>query len=145
MKKLVLLLSLTLSCAVIAKDEIKTQNMPTDDMIKQNIEIVKLASEEMQKTLPQKVDKYTTLEKVKGKDATLIYIFEINTGAKSDETVIKEDKSRMKKAVTSGICQSAKRFLDAQIDITYMYRSSTSKVELFQFDVSQKDCPRTDR
>ena len=145
MKKLVLLLSFILSVTLVAKDDIKTQNMPTDEMIKQNIEIVKLASEEMQKTLPQKVDKYTTLEKVEGKDTTLIYVFEINTGAKSDETIIKEDKSRMKKAVTSGICQSAKRFLDAQIDITYMYRSSTSKVELFQFDVSQKDCPRTDR
>ncbi len=144
MKKLVLLLSLTLSCAVIAKDEIKTQNMPTDEMIKQNIEIVKLASEEMQKTLPQKVDKYTTLEKVEGKDTTLIYVFEINTGAKSDETIIKEDKSRMKKAVTSGICKSAKRFLDVQIDITYMYKSATSKVELFQFNVSRKDCPKSD-
>jgi len=145
MKKLVLLLSFILSVTLVAKDDIKTQNMPTDEMVKQNIEIVRLASEELQNGLPQKVDKYTMLQEVKGKDTTLIYVFEINTGAKSDETVIKEDKSRMKKAVTSGICQSAKRFLDAQIDITYMYRSATSKAELFQFDVSQKDCPRTDR
>ena len=142
MKKLVLLLSFTLSYALIAKDEIKTQNMPTDEMLKQNTEIVKLASEELQKRLPQKVDEYTTLQRIEGKDTTLIYIFEINTGAKSDESIIKEDKSRMKKAIVSGICKSSKRFLDAQINITYVYKSAASKVKLFQFDVSREDCPK---
>ena len=94
----------------------------------------------MSKTLPQNIDKYTTLQKVEGKDTKLIYIYEINTGAKSDESIRNEDRSRMQQAVTNGICKSSKRFLDAKIDIAYLYRSATSKEKLFIFNVSQKDC-----
>jgi hypothetical protein len=85
------------------------------------------------------------LTKVEGKDTTIFYTFEINTGSKSDDTVRKEDRTRMKKAVTTGICQASKRFLDAQISISYIYISAVSKAELFQFNVSQKDCPASDR
>jgi hypothetical protein len=109
-------------------------------MIKQNKKIVQLASKEISKTLPQTVDKYTKLVQVDGKDTTLIYMFEINTGAKSDEVVKKEDHSRMKKAVTYGICKSSKNFLDANINITYLYTSATSKVKLFQFDITKETC-----
>jgi len=139
MKKL-LLLGFTLFYTLVAEDKIRTQNMPTDAMIKQNMEIVRLASEELQKGLPQKIDNYTILKEIKGKDTTLIYIFEINTGAKSDESIIKEDKSRMKRVVTAGICKSSKKFLDAQIDILYIYKSAASNVELFQFNVSKENC-----
>ena len=123
-------------------NEVKTQTkeMPQAEMQKQNKEIVQLAAEELNKTLPQTIDKYTKLVKVEGKDTTLLYVYEINTGAKSDETVQKEDKTRMKEAVTHGICRSSKRFLDAQISISYIYVSAKSKVELFRFDVSQTDC-----
>ena len=145
MKKTILLLSLVACVTNVSADELKSQEMPVNEMEKQNQQIVKMASEEMTKTLPQKVDKYTTLQRVEGEGTRLTYVFEINTGAKSDETVIKEDRSRMKKAVTSGICKSSKRFLDAQIDITYLYTSVASKVKLFQFDVSQKDCPLGER
>ena len=110
------------------------------EMKAQNKKIVQLASQEISKTLPQTIDKYTKLTKVTGKDTTLLYIFEINTGSKSDESVKNEDKSRMKKAVTAGICKSSKRFLDAQIDISYIYISAISKAELFKFDVTQKSC-----
>ena len=127
--------------------EVQTQirEFPQKEMLKQNREIVKLSSEEISKTLPQAVDNYTTLTKVEGKDTTLIYIFEINTGAKSDDTVRKEDRTRMQKAVTTGVCRSSKRFLDAQINISYVYISANSKAELFRFDISQEDCPRSDR
>ena len=114
-----------------------------DDMDKvrlQNQTVIKMAASDMSKRLPQKVDDYTQLVKIEAKEQTLVYIFEINTGAKSDETIIKEDKSRMKRAVTTGICNSSKRFLQSGIDISYVYTSAVSKKVLFQFDVDQKDC-----
>lgn len=146
MKKSLLALSIitTLSQSIFAEG-IKQQNLPVEEMQKQKREIVKLSSEEISKTLPQTVDKYTTLTKVEGKDTTVTYTFEINTGAKSDEAVKKEDRTRMQKAVTTGICQSAKRFIDAQINISYIYISANSKEELFRFDVTQADCPVSDR
>ena len=145
MKKTILLLSFITCVTSISAEGLQSQEMPVNEMQKQNRQIVKLASEEITKTLPQKVDTYTTLQRVEGEGNRLTYVFEINTGAKSDEAVIKEDRSRMKKAVTSGICHSSKRFLDAQIDITYLYTSAVSKVKLFQFDVSQKDCFQANR
>jgi hypothetical protein len=119
---------------------VQQQEFPTEQLKKQNKELLKLAATEINKTLPQTIDKYTTLTKVEGKDTTILYTYEINTGSKSDETVQKEDKSRMKEAVTYGICKGSKRFLDAQINISYLYISAKSKVELFRFDVSQSDC-----
>jgi len=123
----------------------KTGEFPQKEMQKQNREIVKLSSEEISKTLPQTIDKYTVLTTVEGKDNTLIYTFEINTGAKSDEAVKKEDRTRMQQAVTTGICQSAKRFLESQINISYVYISANTKAELFRFDITQADCPVVDR
>jgi len=111
-----------------------------EQMLKQNRQIVKMASEGISETLPQRVDDYTTLVRVEGKDTTLTYVFEINTGAKSDEAVKEEGKERMKKIVTEGICRSSKRFLESKIDITYLYVSAASKNELFRFNVSESDC-----
>ena len=146
MKKSLLALSIitTLSQSTFAEG-IKQQDLPVEEMQKQKREIVKLSSEEISSTLPQTVDKYTVLTKVEGKDTTITYTFEINTGAKSDEAVKKEDRVRMKEAVTMGICQSSKRFIEAQINISYIYISAKSKVELFRFDVTQADCPVSDR
>ncbi len=148
MKKSLLTLSIILTLSQLSFAEgqqVQTKEFPQKEMQKQNREIVKLSSEEISKTLPQTVDKYTTLTTVQGKDTTLVYTFEINTGAKSDEAVKKEDRTRMQKAVTTGICQSAKRFLDAQISISYVYISANSKAELFRFDITQADCPVRDR
>ena len=148
MKKSLLTLGIILALSqwsFAEEQQIQTKDLPQKEMQKQNREIVRLSSEEISKTLPQTVDKYTTLTTVQGKDTTLVYTFEINTGAKSDETVKKEDRTRMQKAVTTGICQSAKRFIDAQINISYIYISANTKVELFRFDVTQADCPVSDR
>jgi len=133
------------STALMAESNIRTEELPISELQKQNRHIVKLASDEISKTLPQNIDKYTVLTHVDGKETTLIYNFEINTAAKSDETVKKEDRTRMKKAVTKGICQSSKRFLDAQINITYRYLSAKSKAVLFIFDVNQSDCTSYNR
>jgi len=134
----------TLSQSILAEG-IQQKDLPVEEMQKQKREIVKLSSEEISKTLPQTVDKYTTLTKVEGKESTITYTFQINTGAKSDETVKKEDRTRMQKAVTTGICQSSKRFIEAQINISYIYISAKSKAELFRFDVTQADCPVSNR
>ena len=146
MKKTLLALSIIVALSQYSLAEgIKQQDLPVEEMQKQKREIVKMSSEEISKTLPQTVDKYTVLTKVEGKDTTITYTFEINTGAKSDEAVKKEDRTRMKKAVTTGICQSSKRFIDAQINISYIYIGVNSKAELFRFDVTQADCPVNER
>jgi len=142
-RSILLLLTLTGLMGSMQAKGMQTRELPKNEMIKQNRQIVKLASEEITKTLPQKVDNYTTLLKVEGQGTTLVYVFEINTGAKSDETVRSEDRTRMQKAVTSGICRSSKRFLDAEIDISYLYKSAASKEKLFQFNVSKDDCPQS--
>jgi len=110
------------------------------EMLKQNRQIVKMAVKAIGEKLPQKVDKYTQFTAISNKDLTLIYTFEINTGAKSDEAVKQEDKGRMKKHIIPGICKSSKRFLDSNIDISYIYLSAKTKVKLFQFDVTKSDC-----
>ena len=119
---------------------IKNQDVSPEQLRSQNIEISKLAAEQLSKNLPQKIDKYTQLTKVEAVDANIIYSFEINTGAKSDKAVQQENHSRMREAVTIGVCNSSKRFLDAQITITYIYISAKSKSNLFKFDIKQDIC-----
>jgi len=126
---------------VPSKPSVQQVDMPKKEMISQNKKIVSLAAEEMNKTLPQAIDDYTRLIRISARGTVLEYHFEINTGAKSDEMVRKEDHARMQKAITEGVCRSSKRFLDAQISISYIYRSAASKAELFRFDISQEKCP----
>ena len=118
----------------------QSRELPTKELKSQNKLITKLAADEISKSLPQTIDKYTTLVKVKALNTTLVYMYEINTGAKSDETVIKEDHTRMQKAVTKGTCRSSKRFLEADISISYIYNSAKSKKKLFQFNINQTSC-----
>ncbi len=140
MKKITLLF-LALSISLFSSDiKTKTAEFPAQEMKKQNQEIARLTAKSISKDLPTVIDKYTTLTKVISDNTTLIWTFEINTGAKSDKTVRAEDHSRMKKAVTEGICQSSNKFLTAGINTSYIYISAKSKAELFRFDISQKDC-----
>jgi len=112
-----------------------------DKQIKlQNHTVLNSAVAAFKKNLPQKVDNYTTFTDVKAEGLTLIKIFEINTGAKSDEMVQKEDMSRMEQGVKYGVCTTSKRFLDSDINLTFLYKSAKSKVELFKFEFSAKDC-----
>ncbi len=138
----VILLLLSIVSSAFSQDlKIRTDEFPKKEMKSQSKEIVKLASASISKSLPQVVDKYTTLVSVKGIGKTLLYTFEINTGSKSDKTVQNEDRSRMKRAVTEGICQSSSKFLIAGVNTSYIYISSKTKAHLFQFDISLKDCP----
>jgi uncharacterized protein YktA (UPF0223 family) len=123
------LLSAGVLMADVVPDKVKLQN--------QNV--VKMAAEGLSKELPKKVDAFTQLVSIKAKDETLFYTFEINA-TQSDDVIIKKDKTRMKKAVTGGICQSSKRFLQSDITISYIYTSAKSAKKLFQFDVNKTVC-----
>ncbi|WP_345992240.1 hypothetical protein [Sulfurimonas sp. HSL-1716] len=123
-------------------DEIPTRpgEFPKKEMMKQREHVIKMVVAEVSKTLPQTVDKYTQLIKIGSKNSSLVYTFEINTGAKNDQAVIKDDKARMQKSITKGICQSSKTFLDAGINVSYIYTSAKTKNTLFEFDITKKDC-----
>lgn len=126
--------------SILSASGLRTQELSTKAMSDQREEIAKLAADEISKSLPQTIDKYTKLTAVKSQKSTIIYIFEIDTAPKSDDAVKKEDHTRMKNAVTQGVCRSSKRFLDANIDIRYTYKSTHSKADLFTFDISQESC-----
>jgi len=133
-----LLLILTLGYSEgIIKGE---QEYPADKFKEQNSQIIKMVVSEISKSLPQKVDRYTTMTTIRDENLTLIYTFEINTGSKSDEAVIKEDKPRMQKAVTKGVCQTSQKFLDADITLAYEYKSATTQKELFTFLITKERC-----
>jgi len=140
MKKIIYILLILTVSLYSENTKIQNREFSISEMASQNKKIVQMVAKEISKTLPQTIDKYTKLVDIKTKDTTMLYYFEINTGAKSDKNVQEEDHKRMQNAVTRGLCQSSKRFLDAQINISYIYNSSKTKVELFRFDISQKDC-----
>jgi len=143
MKKHFLLYALMVfitSVAFAKEMQMQTQEFPKEELKKQKVLIASLAAKELSKTLPQEIDKYTTLLSIKNSDATLVYTFAINTGAKSDEAIIKEDHSRMQRVVTQGVCQSSARFLDAGINTSYIYINAKSKKPLFRFDITKERC-----
>ncbi len=142
MKKILILTNILFLSSVVIADKlpIKNQDVSPAQLQKQNKEIVQLVAKEESKTLPQKIDKYTTAISVKAKDTSLIYTFEINTGAKSDQAIIKEDHSRMEKAIIKGVCKRSRRFMNAKISKIYIYKSAISKKELFKFTINQAKC-----
>jgi len=143
MKKILLItiIGLAFCQSIFAKDlPVRQQDVSPQQLQKQNKEITVLVAEQLSKDLPKDIDKYTKFTSIKANDATLIYTFEINTGSKSDKAVMKEDKSRMEEAVINGVCRTSKRFMDAQITIKYIYKSTKSKAKLFQFDITQNKC-----
>ena len=138
MKKL-LFLPFLLTYNLFASD-MQSKEMSIQQMKEQNKEIVKLAASEMSKSLPYQINDLTTLLVVKANNTTLEYIYEIVTTPKSDKSIQEEDHSAMKKQVTKGTCKSSKRFLEADITITYIYKSKKSKKELFRFKIKQENC-----
>jgi len=140
MLKQFLISSLVLLNILTADTNIQKKDLAIKDMKSQNKEIVKLAAAEMSKNLPQAIDQVTQLTDIRANGATMEFVHEINIGKKSDKVVINEDHSRMGQAVTKGTCVSSKRFLESDITLSYIYKSAKTKVELFRFNVSQKDC-----
>jgi len=113
---------------------------PIDKLKEQNKKVIKMVVSEISKNLPQKVDKYTTLVNIKDENLTLVYTFEIDAKPKSDEAIIREDKDRMQKAITKGICQTSQRFLKSDINLAYKYKSASTKKELFTFYITKESC-----
>jgi hypothetical protein len=143
MKKIILATLLSISFIQLSfaqETKMRTQEFPKKEMKKQKDEVAKLMAKGLNKNLPQTIDKYTTLTKVTNNKSTLVYTFEINTGVKKDETIIKEDHSRMKKAITKGVCQSSSKLLEAGINTTYIYLSAKTKKPLFRFEITQDKC-----
>ncbi len=116
-------------------------DLSADKMREQNLNVVKKAVEGMRETLPQKVDDYTQLVAIDGNGTRLIYTFEVNTGAKSDETMRKEG-AKMAPRILEGICRSAERFMDADISLTYRYISSATRTEVLRVDADKSKCPK---
>ena len=133
---IIFILTLSYSKGIIKGE----QEYPSDKFKEQNSQIIKMVVSEISKSLPQKVDRYTTMTNIKDENLTLVYTFEINASPKSDKTIIKEDKPRMQKAITKGVCQTSKRFLDADISLAYEYKSATTKKELFTFLITKEKC-----
>lgn len=120
--------------------KVQVREFPQKELKKQNIQIATMAAQAMSKNLPQKIDQYTTLRSVKNDNSTLIYTFVISSNTKSDKEIIREDHSRMQKAITEGICQSSQRFLKAGINTSYIYVSKKTDSPLFRFDITQAKC-----
>jgi hypothetical protein len=136
-----LFLLLGLSTSIFAKD-IDIKQREVDLNLFKNREVLQLAVEQLSRTIPQKIDKYTTLVEIKAEDTTLVYIYEIYTGAKSDEAIKRENHNAMEEAVTLGSCKTSQRFLKSGISIRYVYQSATTKERLFKFDVNYEKCLR---
>jgi len=133
---IIFILTLSYSKGIIKGE----QEYPLDKFKEQNRQIIKMVVSEISKSLPQKVDKYTTMTNITDENLTLIYTFEINASSKSDKAIIKEDKPRMQKAITKGVCQTSQKFLDADISLAYKYKSATTKKELFTFLITKEKC-----
>jgi len=115
-------------------------DMRVDKMREQNLNVVKKAVEGIKKSLPQKIDAYTTIVNIENNGTKLIYTLMVDGGPKSDKTLREEGARRMAPVVRNGICQSARRFLQSGIDIGYRYLSKRTKKEILRVDVSEKDC-----
>ena len=145
MKILLILLGIfymSQGCLSAQVPKMNVQQFPESEMKKQNTKLALLVAQELNKTLPKKIDKYTTLINIVAENASLIYNFEINSSVKSDESIRKEDHARMQRAVTRGVCQTSHRFLTAGINITYIYLSAKTKEPLFRFDITQDTCQK---
>ena len=126
---------------ILAQDmPVKNQDVSPKQLEKQNKKIAKLVAIELSKNLPQIINKYTSMVGVKAIETTIFYTYKIKTDAKSDDAIRKEDRTKWKQIFTRNVCQRSKRFLDAQINLSYVYISAISKEKLFQFDITQKKC-----
>ncbi len=106
----------------------------------QNMKVVEAAAGELGKDLPKRVDPFTKLVAVEAEGEKLVYVFEIDAGGKSDESIVKEGRERMKRNVTAGICSTSQRFLKSGIVISYRYVSAATGKSLFEFSVDKKEC-----
>jgi hypothetical protein len=149
MKKFLLALSVlalfasNTEAAAIKKFNPKIQldgDLSIDKMREQNLIVVQKAAEGISKTLPQKVDKFTKLTSIDSNGTRLIYTFEVDAGPKNDKTM-RQEGIKMAPRILSGICTSAKRFMEADITLTYRYVTTKTKAEILRVDADKSKCP----
>jgi len=141
-KGIFLLLPFVLFSAEIVRENEVLKSKFMENLKRQNKVIVKMAAEDIATHLPQKVDKFTTMVGVDHNGANLIYIYELNVSGKSDNDLIKEGRERMTSQLKESSCVSAKRFLQSDITLSYVYKSAKSKKTLFKVDVDKRDCKK---
>jgi len=145
MKRLLIIATIfLLNQANAVEIQTQTKDYPIDKLKEQNSQIVKMVVEEVGKTLPQQVDKYTKITKLRDENLTLIYTFEINSTKQSDQEIKQKGESKMKDRIIKGVCKSSKRFIDSDISLIYEYISAKSKQELFSFKIDKKVCKELD-
>lgn len=116
-------------------------DLSIEKMKEQNINVVQKAVEGLSKNLPIEIDKSTRLVQVEGKGTRLIYTFEIKTAPKSEKELIKEGRTKVAPRVKKGLCHSADRFLQAGIDITYIYLNGATGNKILELNITKEDCP----
>ena len=116
-------------------------DLTVDKLRKQNLIVVKKAAEGIGETLPQRVDKFTKLTAIDANGTRLIYTFSVDAGPKSDETM-RQEGARMAPRILKGICQSAERFMQADITLTYRYINSGTHSEILRVDADKSKCPK---
>lgn len=116
-----------------------TREMSIDKLKQQNRELVQKAVEGLNENLPQRVDALTQFVGVEGNGTNLTYLFDVEAGPKSDATLQKEGAA-MAPRIRQGICATAKRFLQADITLTYRYRSHATQQTILEVDVNKTQC-----
>ena len=116
-------------------------DLSVDKLREQNLIVVKKAAEGIGETLPQRVDKFTKLTAIDANGTRLIYTFGVDAGPKSDETMRKEG-AKMAPRILQGICTSAKRFIQADISLTYRYINRATHSEILRVDADKSKCPQ---
>jgi hypothetical protein len=116
-----------------------TREMSIDKLKQQNRELVQKAVEGLNENLPQKVDDFTQFVGVEGNGTKLTYLFDVDAGPKSDATLRKEGTA-MAPRIRTGICATAKRFLQADITLSYRYRNRTTGTPVLVVDVNKTQC-----
>jgi len=104
-----ILLHLTANAQSMEKFQPKLQAANTlsiDKLREQNLNVVRKAVEGIRENLPQQVDAYTELVDVESNGTTLIYIFEVKAGVKTDAT-LKEEGAQIAPRIRKGICLSS--------------------------------------
>ncbi len=137
------LLGTVLDAAMMTKFNPQIQtggDLSVDKLREQNRIVVQKAAEGIGETLPQKVDDFTKLVAIDSNGTRLIYTFEVTSGPKSDAT-LRQEGDKMAPRILSGICRSAKRFMAADIALTYRYISSASRHEILRVDADKSRCP----
>ena len=123
---------------ILSVDAQSDENL--DKKLLQNSQILEMMKEELSKGLPKKIDAYTTFTAVDVEGQTFIYMYEINTGGKSDESVRKNDMPRMKKAIIQGECRRSKIHFENGMALQYRYKNAITKTDLFNINIDMKDC-----